>query len=56
MATEEKRFTVFEVGFRQGSFDTLDQAMERARKCYEYSYVVDNETGKEHHYGGKVSG
>lgn len=52
----EKRFTTFEVGFRQGTFDTLEEAMACARRCYEYSYVVDNETGKEHHYGGPVSG
>lgn len=51
-----KRFEVFEVGFRRGSYDTLEEAFAACRRCYEYSYVVDNETGEQHHYGGPVSG
>lgn len=45
--TEVKRFEVFEVGFRKGSFDNLDDAIRSARSCYEYAYVIDNETGEE---------
>ena len=44
---EAKRYEVFQVGFRQGSFDNLEDAIKSARSCYEYAYVIDNETGEE---------
>lgn len=53
---EQKRFTVYEVGFSQGSYDTFEEAWTAAQRCWEYSYVVDNQTGERKDYGGPVSG
>ena len=56
MSQSNKRFTVYEVGFNRGSYDTLDEAWARAKRCYEYSYIVDTVTGERKDYGGAVSG
>lgn len=44
--TQTKRYEVFEVGFRKGSYDNAADALRRAQSCYEYAYVIDNETGE----------
>lgn len=53
---EQKRYTVYQVGFSWGSYDTFEEAWAAAQRCWEYSYVVDNQTGERKDYGGPVSG